>query len=317
VIRAALNKSGGNVEVAVDLLLSGATIEEEKPKESPDTTNLTQEEADLLLAKKLQEELTMEDKKKEQHDELVAKSLSQEEQDEIFARQLMMDEMKQNQSRSYATNHTNFTTKNTHQAPMMNLDQIDEGVVNELLNQIKSTFIPFISEQLQGFEVPDIEEQIDTGKVGEVAFSVKDVSMSDVNVPPEGVTMKLVDQGIRLEVNDISAKLQEFSWAYEKKSGFPKLKDSGKGTAGISGTKIIVEMALHVSEMGPSLNVQSTTVNIDKLDLKISGTAMSLLYNLVLAAFKKTIKSTIENALANMVTDAVNNNIGDLMQVFE
>jgi len=111
--------------------------------------------------------------------------------------------------------------------------------------------------------------------------------------------------------------LDQFSWNYEKKSGFPKIKDSGKGNAGISGGKIVAIMSIGFSGLVPALNVDSCSVNIDKLDIKISGTAMSLLYNLVLAAFKRTIKSTIENTLAGIVTQSINNSSENVMQVFE
>jgi hypothetical protein len=43
---------------------------------------------------------------------------------------------------------------------------------------------------------------------------------------------------------------------------------------------------------------------------------MSVLYNLVLKVFKNTIKSTIENALAGMMTEAINNS-GGILDVFD
>jgi len=159
--------------------------------------------------------------------------------------------------------------------------------------------------------------QFDTGKFGEVAFTVADLAMTDIDIPMDLVSMKLEGTNVKLEVVDITAKLEKFAWSYEKKTGFPKLKDSGKGTAIASGVKILVTMAVGASHTGPTLNVQSCTVNIGKLDLKISQTAMSLFYNLVLAAFKKTIKSNIESALSDLVTEAVTENASDLMGAFD
>jgi len=65
-----------------------------------------------------------------------------------------------------------------------------------------------------------------------------------------------------------------------------------------------------------SLSAVKAEVTIGKLDLKISGTAASILYNLVLAAFKKMIKSTIEKELSELVRSAINDSAQDLMSAF-
>jgi len=137
--------------------------------------------------------LQLEDRTNLNVHELVA--LSQLEQDELLARQLMESE-----NRSYRS-QTNYVPHQNQQIPaMISMDQIDVGVVNELLNQVKSTLVPFIKSELQNFKAPNIEEQMDTGKFGEVAFSLKDISFSDVAIPEEGITMKLEGPIIRLEV---------------------------------------------------------------------------------------------------------------------
>ena len=68
---------------------------------------------------------------------------------------------------------------------------------------------------------------------------------------------------------------------------------------------------------GPSLTVTSSSVTIEKLDLKISGTAASFFYNFIISAFKSTIKSNMEKTLSDMVRDTMNEGTQGFLSAFE
>eukprot|EP01118_Nematostelium_gracile_P001396 TRINITY_DN11428_c0_g1_i1.p1 TRINITY_DN11428_c0_g1~~TRINITY_DN11428_c0_g1_i1.p1 ORF type:complete len:311 (+),score=82.74 TRINITY_DN11428_c0_g1_i1:43-975(+) len=281
VIRAAVKK-GGNADAAAELLLTGFTIEDDKK-------NQDSLDPDVELAKRLQLELDMETITGIPPEN--QRALTQEEQDELFARSLMEDDRRQSRSRTSYSN-ADF------ERPAISFSNVDPNVANELLNQTKSMIIPLLLKELQGFKAPDIEEDLDNS----ISISVKEIAMSEVKVPEENISLKLVGENIQLSVSDISAKLNQFSWGY-KKNSFPKISDSGKGDAGISQVKI--EALMSIGGLNGSAVVHSCTVNIGHLDLKISGTAMSLIYNMVISAFKNTIKTSIEKALANMITNSM------------
>jgi len=297
----ALKRTGGNMEAAIDILLSP---ESPAVPLKPNEAQPLSEDDDFLFAKKLQEELLLEEKGQNVSDESMAKHFTQEE-DEALAHQLMMNEMQ--------GSYSNTVPKYQPPSNAIGLDAMDETIVNELLNQVKSNFLPLIKQQLQGFKVPDVAEEFDAGTFGEVALTITNISMSEVEVAADGISMFFEKGVVQLVVKNVRAKLDEFGWSYEKKTGFPKLKDSGKGNAAVSGVTLKVSMTVGISHTGPTLNVQSSTVTIDKLDLKISGTGMSLLYNLVLGVFKKTIKRTIESSIASMLSSAISGNMEDLL----
>jgi hypothetical protein len=52
-------------------------------------------------------------------------------------------------------------------------------------------------------------------------------------------------------------------------------------------------------------------------ELKISGTAVSILYNMILSAFKSSIKKNLENTLATLVSDAMTEGSQGFLTLFE
>jgi len=187
------------------------------------------------------------------------------------------------------------------------LENLDSSVITEVLNGIKGGVIPIMLKQLSAMTIPGMSEQIDTGKMGVVDFSLDEIKVSEANVPEENVDIKVDKTQIVITVKDISAKLHQFQWAYEKHA-FPKMKDSGHANASIEDTEIQADLNIGIDGYGnPTVNVSSCTVKIGKLDIKISGTMASFLYNTVLALFKKTIKNSLEQSLSKLITESVNN----------
>jgi len=187
------------------------------------------------------------------------------------------------------------------------LESLDSEVIKEVLNGIKGGVIPIMLKQLSQMTIPSISEKMDTGKMGLVEFALDQIKVAEAHVPEENVDIKVDKTEIIITVKDISAKLDQFHWSYEKHA-FPKMKDNGNANASIDDTEIEANLTIGMDGYGnPTVNVSSCTVKIGKLDVKISGTMASFLYNTVLALFKKTIKSSLEQSLSQMITESVNN----------
>jgi len=270
----------------------------------------TQLEEDELLAIQIQKQLQME----ESNDEELAKALIYEDDDEVLARSMQM-ELMNTMDPYYGTGSFNYSPSEGNSfgsGISLSLQALDSNMVNEMLALIKGTMIPFMLEELKNAQIPIMKEEVDTGKLGIISFGVDGISISDAQIPPEGTTMTLEGTQLHLTIANISATLKNINWFYEKQS-FPKLKDNGKGSAVISNATIFVIMNVGMDNNVPTTNVASCKMNIGQLDLKISGTKASVLYNMILSLFKNAIKSNIETALAEMVVDSINNNSTEMM----
>jgi len=192
-------------------------------------------------------------------------------------------------------------------AHSVQLENLDSTVITEVLNGVKGGVIPIMIKQLSAMTIPSISEKVDTGKMGMVDFTVDQIKVAEAHVPEKNVDIKVDKTQIVITVKDISAKLEQFQWAYEKHA-FPKMKDSGNANASIDDTEIQADLTIGLDDQGnPTVTVSNCTVKIGKLDIKISGTMASFLYNTVLALFKKTIKNSLETSLSQMITESVNN----------
>lgn len=110
---------------------------------------------------------------------------------------------------------------------------------------------------------------------------------------------------------NITASLEKFSWFYKKES-FPKLKDKGDAVSGISKAIILVRIQFNpTGESGPELSVDTIAIKVGSLDLKISGTAASVLYNTIFSAFsnsmKRKVQSELQKVLYEFFQDAIEN----------
>eukprot|EP01089_Gocevia_fonbrunei_P018910 TRINITY_DN6516_c0_g1_i4.p1 TRINITY_DN6516_c0_g1~~TRINITY_DN6516_c0_g1_i4.p1 ORF type:complete len:352 (-),score=98.20 TRINITY_DN6516_c0_g1_i4:13-1068(-) len=309
-------KDCNTVENAVDRLL---TMDPHAP--STDTGNatedtpkeLTQEESDTLFAQKLM----LEEINKEStpvavplSDEEYAKKLQEElnggSEDERLARSL------QSQWSQPTYNNNGNNNAAGLEAMMANFDisKLGKEELAEITSAIKEQMIPVLLQQLKGLEIPEVDETVEAGKkFGPIAFGLSGIKVEEVEIPKDKVTMELEGQQIELKIVEIKLDLQKFDWHY-KKEKFPKLKDSGHATCGVSEVVVNVRLNWAIRNGSPNITVSLCEVKIGSLSLKISGTIASVVYNIIVAAFKKLIKAQLEKAMAEMVHSAVTEHAG-------
>jgi len=225
--------------------------------------------------------------------------------DEMLARQLAQSEYSGDMRGTGFGNTAPFKRKEEY-VHSVQLENIDSTVMEEILGSVKSSVVPLMLKQLSAMTIPKISEQIDAGKLGVVDITVDQVKVSNANVPEESIDISVDKSRIRIKVQDISASLQQFQWSYDKHS-FPKMKDSGNADASLADTEILAELDIGMDNIGnPTMTITKCDVKIGKLDMKISGTRASFLYNTVLGMFKKSIKSSLEQSLSQLITNSVN-----------
>jgi len=199
------------------------------------------------------------------------------------------------------------TNKSTKATSGIQLESIDSVVLQELLSSIKEGVIPIMLQQLSNMTVPSINEQIEAGKLGTITVSLGETKVLDALVPQENIHINVDKTVIKIIVKEISAKLKQFQWSYEKHT-FPKMKDSGNADTTFSEAQIILDMNIGLDGRSgkPSVTVSRCDVTIGRLDVKISGSLASFIYNALLAVFKRTIKSSLEQSLSQLITNSVN-----------
>jgi len=243
--------------------------------------------------------------------------LDAENEDERIARRL------QSQWNVNSYGNTGYTppraTNNNHQANNQNdilenfdISKITPEVLEEFKNTVKEQMIPILLKQLKEVELPEVSESIDAGKkFGNIAFKISGMKVEEVDIPKDKVSIELEGQQVELKITDIKLNIEKFDWRY-KKEKFPKLKDKGQASCGVSDVHVNVRLTWAVRNGNPSINVTLCEVKIGNLNVKISGTVASVLYNIILAAFKRLIKSQLESAMADMIKSSISEHAEDL-----
>lgn len=269
-LQIALTECGDNLEAAIDYCLNMETINSlpSQPQQS-----------------------------QQQQQQAPQQQLSQMEMDEMLAREL---------SNSFA----NYSPPRARRQPVadhsVGLSEVDPAVMAEMLKGMATSMIPLLRDQLQSLQIPAVNEQLDAGKLGTVVVTLDEIRVGNTNVPEEGIDIKSEGNNeVVIKVKDVSASLQQFKWGYEKLS-FPKMKDNGNADASILETTIDIKLRIGGDEFGnPNIAVTHCKVNIGKLDLKISGSFASFVYNTLMGIFKKTIKATLETNFEEMIISSV------------
>eukprot|EP01126_Amoeba_proteus_P020650 TRINITY_DN209_c0_g1_i13.p1 TRINITY_DN209_c0_g1~~TRINITY_DN209_c0_g1_i13.p1 ORF type:complete len:254 (+),score=66.01 TRINITY_DN209_c0_g1_i13:635-1396(+) len=160
---------------------------------------------------------------------------------------------------------------------------------------LKDSILPMVVDQLLKVKVDKIEDTINGGKID---FTIEEISMEKVMVPPEHTKIDVEDTNIIVSISHIELELKKFGWRYKKKT-IPKIKSSGSATCRIRETSITVCFRIGGNGNGEN-QIPECSVKIGELDLHFSDSKAKLIYNLLLSAFKSTIKKQLEITFTEM-----------------
>jgi hypothetical protein len=163
--------------------------------------------------------------------------------------------------------------------------------------------LPALQGQLAQAAVPPSEGKVDAGGVvGQVAYTVGEIKCSRCTLDPKHVQLTIDPQGrFQLVASEIALELAEFKWAYDKLNNL-KFSSSGSAVCAVRGCSITV-----VIKLGPSMMPQVDEVKavVKELDINIKKTKLKLLYDLLIASFKGSIKAALQTALEKATLDAI------------
>lgn len=317
VISQALDKSAGDVEVAMENLLTDSFAdvsldfaEAASDKAAPSDLARAQEEEDARLARELSEQFMREDA--ESWDGSLV------DEDEAFAKRLQQTWHAPAPKASVGLNagpdfsngldedllngvlSSNFSVQDILQSGLISPDNLQS-----VLAQMKDSILPLLRDEIRDMHLPQFEETIEIPKLGPVAFGITDtLEVATFDLPSEQVDISVDGNLIHLVIRGLSASLNKFPWRFAQEN-FPKLKDKGKATAEIDGTSIDVRMGIALQPSGPCVNVESCEVKITNLDVKISGNNKKIVYNIVVGAVIRLLKGYIEKMLAGLIAKGI------------
>jgi len=166
-----------------------------------------------------------------------------------------------------------------------------------LLEEIRENLIPRLKERVGSAQIPEFEDSFDGGKaVGVIEFGVEEISVEELVIPLDNIHVSFSDPTIVIVWNNVSASLRRFQWFY-RKNVFPRIKDNGSANASISKGIVCITLGIDRAESGPKFSLLSSAVKIGSLDVKISGSMIRVLYNLLLSAFSRSMKVKVQEQL--------------------
>ncbi|KAL6042221.1 Sas10 domain-containing protein [Balamuthia mandrillaris] len=202
----------------------------------------------------------------------------------------------------------------------------DQFMSTKLLRHFRDTLVPVIRETIEEANTGEIEDVVES-TLGKIEYGIDGIEVAQALIPLQslkvsfknhktsiqGDTVVRLPKSIQIKAEDIAIFLKPFSWYY-KKDTFPKLKDKGKVAPTVKKVSITASVAVYLSERDakegeveryPSAKLVSCNVGAKSLSIKISETKASVVYNIVIAAFKRSIKANLRKTLTQMMEEEV------------
>uniref|UniRef100_A0A7S4PSZ6 Fungal lipase-type domain-containing protein n=1 Tax=Alexandrium monilatum TaxID=311494 RepID=A0A7S4PSZ6_9DINO len=208
----------------------------------------------------------------------------------------------------------------------------DAAARTELLESVRARFLEFLLGQLPLIEVPNIEGE----KEGK-AFTVSNISLEGLKVPPEGVQLGLagsdasapqaeVQEGppgaaprtlahgelLRATARGVGLEIPDLRWSFEQRH-FPYAHGIGSALARVRGVHIVVALAVKRAgsdgRLHPHLSLASSSVVIEEVLIDVRESSFSWLYNTLMHLFRQTVKEFITASLQSAIAE----NIGTLL----
>eukprot|EP00668_Euglena_longa_P029352 GGOE01036699.1.p1 GENE.GGOE01036699.1~~GGOE01036699.1.p1 ORF type:complete len:374 (+),score=108.41 GGOE01036699.1:68-1189(+) len=167
-------------------------------------------------------------------------------------------------------------------------------------DQVKKTLIPLICQELSQLKMPPVTDEVPTGSSGTLSFGTGELGMAALSFRPEDTRIELHEDSLRVWISHISGRAKKFTWWYSK-TGFPRLKDKGKASIKFSEASVHLSFNICFAAPKPTIVVQAAEVSIGRLTLRLSGTWLSFLYNLLLRALNRHLKNSVEQGLRQLV----------------
>lgn len=181
-----------------------------------------------------------------------------------------------------------------------NLDaQIQGGISAEGIRTILNYVVPIVLAKVKEMDFPG-----ESGKASGFKYEIKDIRMHRLSM--QSVTSSITN-GVTIAVHGLDVALS-LKWSYKQ----AKIKiPYGSGTADVSvaanalGATFQINTIQTAKGIKPQVRVAACNVDLANLNIKIHGSILSFLYNLIISLFKGKLKSAIETGVRTGFTQAI------------
>jgi hypothetical protein len=239
--------------------------------------------------------------------------LTQEEQDLEFARQLEAQLLAEDTDVGYTIVRDDSRGRGAAPSatipPLMGPIRLDLTKLpveqrRTLAEAAKRALVPIVAEMVTKVSVPPVDQTLEVGKLGEISVGINGMTVETVTIPEDKVHVTIGEGEIGLEADGIMVATKPFAWRYRK----GKLHDDGTATAAVSRARIrlVVEAVEQSGGGGQAVaRVKLCNVSLGKLSIKIKGTKARVLYDIILAVFKRLLVKAFEQAITQAIAQGV------------
>jgi hypothetical protein len=174
-----------------------------------------------------------------------------------------------------------------------------------------------------GVAAPMIEAKIKTIAIPSMSGEKDSISYSVTNIKVNALTLDNVKiasaagKGLSLSVKPLGISISA-DWSY-REDVWPHVPNGGGSlTASVGGSSSVkTAVALTAGTDGkPHSKHVSTAVSIDSFDVKVHGSILSWLYDLIVDAFKSTLKDKIESSASDAVNSFWDSTVNTLLSKY-
>ncbi|KAL5532100.1 hypothetical protein ACEPAF_5664 [Sanghuangporus sanghuang] len=197
----------------------------------------------------------------------------------------------------------------------------------ELWRDIRKVILPAVIDKIGYIPIPRVEYTDDS-----LDLVLENLTLSGRNLFPNVVTIEahnfvkfspyntISDEShheITLHLTHIQADMRDVAFYFNKKSGIPKIKDSGLADVILGGEGLSATVHLASATKDPSsvYKVKNVTVKVDSLKFSIRDSKHDTLYNTLRPLATGLVKKQIQKALSGALTTGLEYVDGQLVGV--
>lgn len=197
-----------------------------------------------------------------------------------------------------------------------------------LWNDIRSVIIPQLARQVGYVPIPRVEYTDAT-----VDLVIENLTLESQNILPNILEIEVKNyfklspynnvqdrnkHSFWLSFSQVQADIRDVPFYFKKKSGFPKMSDSGIADVLLAGKGISGQVHLQsTGRTGHAFNVVGVTVKVDSLKFKVRDAKHSFLISVIRPLATGLIKKAIENGIASAIRsglEQVNQQLSDITE---
>ncbi|KAM0902421.1 hypothetical protein ACQ4PT_019315 [Festuca glaucescens] len=184
-------------------------------------------------------------------------------------------------------------------APAAASPHISAVISQSGLDFAKDLLVPRATETLAQLSVPDIEQSVYIPLIGTVHMVASDIVLEGLAVADS--TVAAGDTGVVVAASFSSVNLT-MEWSYSYDSWFVTISDSGDASIQVEGMDVGVSMGMKNENGSLKLFVTECGCYMKDLDITLSG-GSSWFYQVFIDGFSNHIRSSVENAITNKITE--------------